>query len=1117
MARKGRVFALGARLEEGELGEAREAEVTGLALLGRGAELFGRRLGCAELVELAPRPARPLRDARVSEDDERDGDRSLGDRGPARLSFEREVSADARATLPIFGELDRLPRARSGGEAAQARDAARSVVVDRREERPPRGAEDGTRGREDLPHRSLVGRGVRRPRWTRAAEELLRRRDRDVLRSLEDDRGEVRLFEAHPSVAVEVRARDGGAAPGGAGERGEEAGRVVVVERLVAFRAAPGGGTIGRRGEEPAPIVRRDRPSRVAALVHERRERSAEALRHHRDDASSRGLLVERGAERADGEIVVSPQHDQIVRTVGLLEPVIGDVENEIASRRRRCSVRVGRERGEDGASIGGPRADDLVVAVTKDRRVRLAARPAEEPEREEELTTLGIGLLDLHVRGRIVAVREEGLLRCGRHAERGQRARSEREVSLVRDDVLLAVASAGEEHGAPRSTGADARRTGPRRRWGRRGRARDRCGGAASDEGRDAEDERNPPEHRDSLAARALPYPRAGGRGRASNVASTPPPHPSSRRPGPSSPPPSGRGGASLVVLAMLALPLCVLALAVAFVPAWRPWTAPPTVTRTAPHAAAPEAVVHGRVVDADGEPVEQARVALLGQAPTHYVLHETRTDASGAFAFAESRGVRVHVLAEHDERGVVLSAELVLDPAKPPPEVVLTLAPARAIRGHVTSEGKAVANASVMTDGPPWLPRKDTSGEDGAYQLARVPFVARTIRVVAAGFRAVTVPLARAGSTSEEQIDVQLVRESDVEGTVVDAEGQPIRASVLACEGKDAAHRTTSGSDGKFKLSRELASCPLVAVHDAYATSDPVTSVGDVVVLRLRAGGSISGVVVDEGGAPVVPCFVGVESFTPASGGEFSVRSGTSKTFNDPNGAFVIEKLAPGSYVLSYGGEGRSAARSASIDVGAGRPTTGVRLVLTRGGSVEGQVFDEQKRTPIAGARVSFESTTSTRGETVPPSTTDASGRYHLDGAPRGPFSIRVDRDGFNARIVAGLHVEPKALLVRDIGISPSGDGGSKLDFVGIGATFAQTRDGMALVAIFEGGPAERAGLQQGDLLRKIDGEPVEGLSVSDAVQRLRGDAGTTVRVAIQRSGEPHEFTVVRAAMSR
>jgi hypothetical protein len=577
------------------------------------------------------------------------------------------------------------------------------------------------------------------------------------------------------------------------------------------------------------------------------------------------------------------------------------------------------------------------------------------------------------------------------------------------------------------------------------------------------------------------------------------------------------------VVIALMLLVPLLVLGVAVAMVPEWRPWNlhtgTPGPATGRATPAAAPtdSAEISGRVVDEDGEPVEGAKVTVLSAGPAFSRMHDMTTEKDGAFLFPDLHPGTVMVLAEHAS-GIVVSAELPLALGSRIQDLVLALDRARTVRGTVTDEdGKPVKGATLSSDEPPWAKRAGTTGDDGAYRLERVPRGARLLRVSAAHYNPGLAKLSSEVNGDDEIVNVRLRKESDVDGIVFDVDGAPLRATVLACDGKDEAHRTLSAPDGRFHFPRDLSSCPMVAVHDKFAPSDPITPGGDSVTLRMKPGGGISGFVLDDGGSAVTAFFVGIESFTPSYGDrEFSVRSGGTTNFTDENGAFALEKLAPGSYVLSVGTDGRSPVRSASIDVTGGQVTKNVRIVLTRGGSVEGQVFEDEKRAAVAGARVSFDATSSTRADTNA-ATTDANGRYHLDNAPSGPFSLRIEADGYRSRIVSGLKVDPKQTLKQDIALKVDVDGGAKLEFGGVGALLGQTREGIAFTSLFDGLPAAKAGVQQGDLLRKIDGQSVEGLSVADAIQRLRGEEGSIVRVTIERSGQSMDFAITRAVISR
>ncbi|MEZ4665647.1 MAG: S41 family peptidase [Thermomicrobiales bacterium] len=75
----------------------------------------------------------------------------------------------------------------------------------------------------------------------------------------------------------------------------------------------------------------------------------------------------------------------------------------------------------------------------------------------------------------------------------------------------------------------------------------------------------------------------------------------------------------------------------------------------------------------------------------------------------------------------------------------------------------------------------------------------------------------------------------------------------------------------------------------------------------------------------------------------------------------------------------------------------------------------------------------------------------------------------------------------------------------FEGIGVWVA-TRDGkMTIVAPIPGSPAEEAGILAGDVILQIDGVSVEGLTDADALDLLKGPAGESVHLQLQRGTEP------------
>ena len=80
------------------------------------------------------------------------------------------------------------------------------------------------------------------------------------------------------------------------------------------------------------------------------------------------------------------------------------------------------------------------------------------------------------------------------------------------------------------------------------------------------------------------------------------------------------------------------------------------------------------------------------------------------------------------------------------------------------------------------------------------------------------------------------------------------------------------------------------------------------------------------------------------------------------------------------------------------------------------------------------------------------------------------------------------------------------------GIGAEVEAVDGDIVIVSPIEGSPAEEAGLLPGDILRQADGVELTGMDVFDAAQLVRGPAGTTVSLVVERNGETLTFEIVR-----
>lgn len=85
----------------------------------------------------------------------------------------------------------------------------------------------------------------------------------------------------------------------------------------------------------------------------------------------------------------------------------------------------------------------------------------------------------------------------------------------------------------------------------------------------------------------------------------------------------------------------------------------------------------------------------------------------------------------------------------------------------------------------------------------------------------------------------------------------------------------------------------------------------------------------------------------------------------------------------------------------------------------------------------------------------------------------------------------------------------------FEGIGAVITIEDGELTVVSPIAGGPAEGQGIRAGDKILEVDSEPTTGMSLAEAVLKIRGPKGTTVTLLILHQGEsiPVEIEIVRA----
>ena len=90
------------------------------------------------------------------------------------------------------------------------------------------------------------------------------------------------------------------------------------------------------------------------------------------------------------------------------------------------------------------------------------------------------------------------------------------------------------------------------------------------------------------------------------------------------------------------------------------------------------------------------------------------------------------------------------------------------------------------------------------------------------------------------------------------------------------------------------------------------------------------------------------------------------------------------------------------------------------------------------------------------------------------------------------------------RDLRVGTTGE------FGGLGIEVGMEDGLVKVIAPIDDTPAQRAGMQAGDLIVRIDGKPIKGMGLNDAVKLMRGKPGTSIELTVVRDGEGSPLTV-------
>ncbi|TAJ38503.1 MAG: PDZ domain-containing protein [Reyranella sp.] len=87
------------------------------------------------------------------------------------------------------------------------------------------------------------------------------------------------------------------------------------------------------------------------------------------------------------------------------------------------------------------------------------------------------------------------------------------------------------------------------------------------------------------------------------------------------------------------------------------------------------------------------------------------------------------------------------------------------------------------------------------------------------------------------------------------------------------------------------------------------------------------------------------------------------------------------------------------------------------------------------------------------------------------------------------------------------------TKGEFGGLGIEVTMENGVIKVVSPIDDTPASRAGILPGDLIFALNGEPVQGLTLQEAVEKMRGKVGTPIKISIRRAGkDPFDVSLTR-----
>jgi hypothetical protein len=533
--------------------------------------------------------------------------------------------------------------------------------------------------------------------------------------------------------------------------------------------------------------------------------------------------------------------------------------------------------------------------------------------------------------------------------------------------------------------------------------------------------------------------------------------------------------------------------------------------------------ATVSGKVLDADGKPVEGAAVTAWvaggGLIPRGYGTD--RSAADGAFSIHDLGTGTLRLDASHpDKGGGQLEAALAAGEQK---TVELRLAGGATVTGVVRwDDGSPAVDVTVQAMQLPSASTQARTGEGGVFKLTGLGkgtirlFASRKDADLFAGY-AQGGPAVKTLTLepNEHASGVELVLDrggKKISGIVLGPDGQPLPGAGVGAKlersgesqprvrvmGMGDSAKAFSGADGSFTLEDlSKGSYTVWATHAGLPEAEVRAIAADSsgVRVQFKPAASIAGVVVGNGGKPVTDFSIAPLSRSGPVEQQrvMAMLGGDRQTVHDPTGAFVLSGLAGGSYDISVNAPDGRVGKLSGVELADGEQKRGITIAIGKGVTLKGRAVELAAGTPIAGARVMV-----TAGAQPISATTDDKGAFQVDGAAPGVASIMIMGD-VGAVVpdqrdvtvgTADLDLGSLKLLRANIMSHLAADVGIR----------ANNRDGnVTVLTVRPGSPADKAGVKAGEPIASVDGQDVSELGAVAVAYLLGGAPGTSVKVTL------------------